>query len=105
MNECTHSICRPCWLARCRAHGESARPPTVDSDPIVESCCYCGTENRHGIYVRDNFERLLCKGKHDRRLGAAQEGGRMNAMVHHSRRSLRMDCGDTSSTMSMSPRT
>jgi hypothetical protein len=61
MSNWTHNICLDCWLDR-----EPEQYPTRLINRPLETCCYCGLKNRHGIFVRDNpkDKRLLCKGKH-----------------------------------------
>lgn len=54
----THQICQGCWW---KLNG--AQVPHRVSWPRLEHCCWCGKENRSGIYTRGDPKKLLCRGK------------------------------------------
>jgi hypothetical protein len=60
MSAWTHAICHDCW---------DAQHPYIPSRRSIapgaaETCCYCGSSTRSGIYVRENPETIKCNGKH-----------------------------------------
>ena len=55
----THNICAHCW--------NKLNPDRETSElaiGIAEICCYCGEETSDGIYIRDDPNKLRCKGEH-----------------------------------------
>ena len=52
----THNICGKCWRKR-----EGARVPVKLTKPKTQRCCFCGTANAGGIYVRHNPDLLDCQ--------------------------------------------
>lgn len=59
MSAWTHPICKLCWSER---HPDEEPWPAKFADE--ERCCYCGTLNFDGIYVRVNPVHVPCKGVH-----------------------------------------
>jgi hypothetical protein len=57
----THSMCKSCWFIY---YPRSTPTAIKEQYRISEKCCYCGTENKDGIYIRGNPDELLCKGNH-----------------------------------------
>ena len=58
MSRWQHSICDTCWQRR-----EPDREPIRLRDAKPETCCFCGAEHESGIYVRENWAFLLCRGE------------------------------------------
>jgi hypothetical protein len=61
MSEWTHSICEDCWD---KEHPERKAHRLSLGDEAM--CCYCGTIHNSGIYVREDPDKLPCKGVHTR---------------------------------------
>jgi hypothetical protein len=60
VSEWTHSQCDDCWDDR----HPSPRTPVRTREKEQELCCFCGTPNISGIYVREDPLKTLCKGQH-----------------------------------------
>lgn len=56
----THNICRSCWNTRNPHKGE----PVTVTDKTVYKCCSCGKTHSSGIFIRENPQKLKCKGDH-----------------------------------------
>jgi len=60
MAQWTHNICGRCWIIR-----EPVTEPVTLRDATEENCCFCGSLNADGIYVREDPNSTLltfCKG-------------------------------------------
>jgi hypothetical protein len=57
MSRWTHEICDACWETQ---HGQ--REPMRIVDPREVECCFCGTKNKSGIFVRANPLDIHCGG-------------------------------------------
>lgn len=57
-----HNICLPCWT---KARGAPDRE--IFEEGHRDTCCWCGTENGFGIYVRHDPKQLRCYGDHNAR--------------------------------------
>lgn len=55
MGNLTHNICVSCWDRK--NPGEQA---TRVLESAEETCCYCGTATKAGIYVRDTPTNTNC---------------------------------------------
>lgn len=51
-----HNACPSCWQAM---RGTELPPPRATS-PKAEACCWCGTVNDAGIYLRSDPKHLRC---------------------------------------------
>ena len=57
MSAWNHNICQACWNKK-----------NPDREPVrikpayayLATCCYCGAENRDGIYVREDPAKMKC---------------------------------------------
>lgn len=56
MSNWTHSICPKCWDQKF-----PHRHPVMVNDAETETCCYCGTDTKAGIYVRADPKEMLCQ--------------------------------------------
>lgn len=70
MSDWNHSCCDACWMkihvpSRV-ARGGSNEPGRLKPE-LCESllCCWCGSRNESGIYVRSDPDKLRCGGKHE----------------------------------------
>jgi hypothetical protein len=59
MGKWTHNICTDCW-----GKANPNRKATAIIAAERDRCCFCGTWNSAGIYVRFSPNRLRCKGDH-----------------------------------------
>ena len=51
----THSICDACWQIE---QGDREPSRFIEGQRIEERCCWCGLQNRSGIYVRADADVL-----------------------------------------------
>ena len=58
--EWTHNICLECWVYR-----KSNQIPAILRNAEIEKCCFCGQENKDGIYIRHDPKELNCHHEND----------------------------------------
>jgi hypothetical protein len=67
-NRWRHTICDACWTWRCLERDEPGREPVriVERLRSEVKCCFCATDTRSGIFVRDDpaSPELRCGGEH-----------------------------------------
>ena len=64
----THSICDKCWNKK-HPHKPAQRCADLLTEAdFSEKCCFCGNMHYSKIYIRENPEVTLCKGKHGLKL-------------------------------------
>ena len=51
----THNMCFECWKFR-----KGNREPVRVTDTRIKKCCFCGKENKDGIYVKHDPKELHC---------------------------------------------
>lgn len=59
-HDTAHAICDGCWSNR---YKDETEPPARvrESIRVEELCCFCGSANSSGIYVRHDLEGLVCQ--------------------------------------------
>jgi hypothetical protein len=60
MSKWTHAICIPCWNEK-----NPDRDPITLREEEKETCCFCGAPTTAGIYIREDPNKVLCKGNHN----------------------------------------
>lgn len=60
MNKWRHSICTGCWK---KEKGQQVPHRLVGALVEQEQCCFCGIMHESGIYVRENWAFLRCRGE------------------------------------------
>jgi len=53
-----HNICLDCWW-----QNNPGRVPARYLNDTTQVCCFCGKENRDGVYIRFDGRQLRCNGE------------------------------------------
>lgn len=55
----THNICEKCWFKR----DPNRTPLKLTGEDLTDVCCFCGSTNQDGIYVRHDPKTTICNKK------------------------------------------